>query len=129
MFLSHFNYEQRKQFLGLAIEILGIDGSIDAQEESSLRALCGEMSLSRNDGIQNPKENIASVFQTEPERRILLCELIGLAYANYEFDPTELQYIEQIAQAVDMDKHMVEQLYELVRQYGELEQKIASVVL
>ena len=128
MFLNELAYSQQKQFLGLAIELLRADGSIDNQEERYLRGLCGEMALSRSDAAENPQHEVAAVFAETVARRIVIVELFGLAFANYEFHPKEKEYIEAIGQKFDVEPGIMQSCKELVQQYGELEQRIASVL-
>lgn len=128
MFLNGLNYKQRKQFLGLAIEILSIDGDIDAEEESYLRGLCGEMALSRTDAVENPQHDIVDVFAESSERRIVIMELFGLAFSNNEFHPKQEGYIQDIVEKFSVGQSVVESCKELVQQYGKLEKRISAVI-
>ena len=128
MFLNELTYIQKKQFLGLATEILSVDGGIDSKEERYLRGLCGEMSLSRSDAAENPQHDITEIFVEPVARRIVIVELFGLAFANYEFHPKEKEYIETIGQKLAIEARIMESCKELVEEYGELEQRIAAVL-
>lgn len=98
MFLNLLTDRQKQSFLALATKVVMADGGVVPEENVTLDVRKGEM----GGNIMAPPEEIFgepnfSVFDTEQSRRIVVMELMVLAYSDDEYHVTERPIIEAFA--------------------------------
>ena len=129
MYLEKLNYEQRKIFLSLSKEVLMVDDSkIDYLEESYLRNLCKEMSLSFNDEMLIDKRNIGDYFSRDTDKRIVIMELVALAYSNNEYHIQQKNYIEQISNYLEFDNKILLEIEFLIEEFFKFQLKLNNFI-
>lgn len=129
MYLEKLNYEQRKIFLSLSKEVLTADDSkIDYLEESYLRHLCQEMSLSFNDEMSIDKKNLEEYFSKIIDKKIVIMELIALAYSNNEYHINQKVYIEEISNYLGFDKNILSEIEFLIEDFFKFQSKLNNFI-
>ena len=129
MYLEKLNYEQRKIFLSLSKEVLTVDDSkIDYLEESYLRHLCQEMSLSFNDEMSIDKRNLGEYFSKITDKKILIMELIALSYSNNEYHISQKSYIEQISNYLEFDNKILAEIECLIEDFFKFQLKLNNFI-
>lgn len=129
MYLEKLNYEQRKIFLSLSKEVLTADDSkIDYLEESYLRHLCQEMSLSFNDEMSIDKRNLEEYFSKIIDKKIVIMELIALAYSNNEYHINQKVYIEEISNYLGFDKNILSEIEFLIEDFFKFQSKLNNFI-
>ncbi len=129
MYLEKLNYEQRKIFLSLSKEVLTVDDSkIDYLEESYLRHLCQEMSLSFNDEMSIDKKNLGEYFSKSTDKKILIMELIALSYSNDEYHINQKNYIEQISNYLEFDNKILTEIEYLIKDFFKFQLKLNNFI-
>lgn len=129
MYLEKLNYEQRKIFLSLSKEVLTADDSkIDYLEESYLRHLCQEMSLSFNDEMSIDKKNLEEYFSKNIDKKIVIMELIALAYSNNEYHINQKVYIEEISNYLGFDKNILSEIEFLIEDFFKFQSKLNNFI-
>jgi hypothetical protein len=129
MFLSALSYQQRKVFLGLAKQVLNIDdGEIDSSEESALRSLCAEMSLSFNDDEYVEIGNLHEIYSELEAKKILLIELVALCYSNNEYHANQDAYTDKVAKALQLPLDDLRQVEKLLKQQSEIQTQFIDFV-
>lgn len=101
MFIDKMNPEQQSALLGFAEQIINSDGHVDVCEETMLGIIRSQMAPS----VQKkdiPIEDIANVFPSRADAVYLLLELIGVAYADGDFHPTERELCSQIGKQLNL---------------------------
>jgi len=92
------------------------DGTIDEDEGSYLVAICTEMALGFEDEIIIPMEELPSIFTTRKEQRIVLVELLALAYSNSEYHKNEKSFIQTVLKIFSLNNQTVEDIELLVKE-------------
>jgi len=129
MFLASLSYEQRRIFLGLAKEILTIDdGKIDSAEDSYLRGLCAEMSLSFSDEININKEKLIEYFPEKEYRRIVLLELVALGYSNSDYHISQDKYTDEMATLLEIPITELRKFEELMGKYKKIQDEFIQCI-
>ncbi len=129
MFLSTLSYKQRKVFLGLAKEILTVDdGVIDNHEESYLRGLCSEMSLSFNDELIIEKAMLKDYFDDTESKKILLLELVALGHSNNDYHIEQDKFTDNICKLVEISIEELNNIEKLLKQYNEIQNKFIEFI-
>ena len=129
MFLNNLNYKQKKVFLGMAKTILvSDDGKIDEAEENYLRSICSEMSLGFEDNEEIRNDKLKEMFSTDEEARLVLVELIALAYSNGEYHENEKKYIYEILKSFGFENSILVDIEKIVKTFFEMQQKIIDFI-
>ena len=129
MFLASLSYHQRKVFLGLAKEIIQVDdGKIDAHEEEYLRGLCSEMSLSFNDESIVEKISLINIFEEEESKKILLLELVALAYSNQNYHESQDKYTDSICVFINEPISTLREIETLLKEYNIIQNKFIEFI-
>jgi uncharacterized tellurite resistance protein B-like protein len=129
MFLSSLSYEQRKVFLGLAKEILTVDdGKIDGAEDSYLRAICAEMSLSFNDEKKVTKKELLQIFDDFKLKKLVLLELVALGYSNMDYDVSQDKYTDEIAELLEVPVGDLRKIEDLLKKYYEIKSEFINLI-
>ena len=88
----------------------------------------GEKSSQRKSRIRSLVENIKDNSE-ERGRKIILFELLGLAYADADFAEEEKEFIQNIKEVFGIEDAFVEKTSRLLESYMELQEKITKHVL
>lgn len=151
MFLKMISEQCKDNFLKLAIELCRADGNFGDAEWEMMRLYGeeagkpedeltryyeglikqeqdGEKSSQRDARIRGLIENIKD-HSEERERKIILFELLGLAYADAEFGKEEKEFIQDIKDSWGIEDGFVKEASLLLDQYMELQKKITKHVL
>ena len=156
MFLGMIGNQCRKDFLELAIELCMADGNFADDEREMLRQYgvevgvvgteSAEVMMNRYEKAITEKENngedsckrdfrIHTLIERikdnsdERERKIILFELLGLAYADDNFAEEEKKFIREAKEVFGIEDEFVEKAMLLLEQYMELQEKITGYVL
>lgn len=98
MFVQYLNEKQQAALLHYAREIMVADNAIDAEESLHMEVLHTQV----RSGVQSeaiPIHQLCDLFSDRPSQVILLLELIGMGYADEEFDVRESELVNKIARA------------------------------
>ena len=96
MFVQNLNERQQGVLLHYADEVMRADRKIDAAELMA-------MDMLRNQAEPGVKaedvaiEALPGLFEDRLSRVSFLLELVGMGYANEDFDPTQSELVSQIA--------------------------------
>lgn len=129
MFLGNLNFKQKKIFLGLAKKILVVDdGIIDNEEEIYLRTICNEMYLGIDDEEDIALNELSKIYSSNEEKRLILVELIALAYSNGEYHKNEKAFILDVIEYFELKKSILDEIENLVRIFFETQNKIVNFI-
>ena len=88
----------------------------------------GLVSFDIKDAI--PMEDVLGVFQQSDLhiRKVVLFEILGLAYADGEYENSEDAFVIQFAKAIGLSKETVEEYETLLLEYLGILKKIVQIV-
>jgi hypothetical protein len=121
MSLNLLTDRQKQSFLALATKVVMADGGVVPEENVTLDVRKAEM----GGNIMAPPEEIFgeanfSVFDTPQARRIVVMELLVLAYSDDEYHVTERPIIEEFAVEFGFSKEEVEKFEDWARRQSPL---------
>lgn len=114
MFVQYLSEPQQSALLHYAYEVMRADSSVDAREQNRLDVLRAQT----EPGVQAEDvaiEDLPELFDDRLSRFALLFEVIGMGYADEEFDPQESELINSIAKALAIGEDEVLQIVSWVR--------------
>lgn len=104
MFLSRLDVKQQGIFLYYGEKIIATDGNIDVREEQMLAHLRSQMSPTIK---PHNSADLSSDFPTSSSKAAFMLELLGLAYADGQYDVREKDYVATIADKVGITKELL----------------------
>lgn len=96
MFVQNLNERQQGVLLHYADEVMRIDGRIDADELMAMDILRNQAEPGVN-AEDVPIEQLPGLFEDRLSRVAFLLELVGMGYANKDFDPRESELVGRVA--------------------------------
>ena len=99
MFVQYLNERQQGALLHYAHEMMRVDGSVAGEELVHLDALRNQA----QPGVEAkdvPIGELSSLFDDRLSRVAFLLEVVGMGYANRDFDPAESQLAKDLAKAL-----------------------------
>ena len=106
MFVQYLNERQQGVLLHYAYEMMRADSSADARELNRLEVLRDQA----QPGVQAKDvaiEELPELFDDRMSRVVLLFEVIGMGYADEEFDPQESELISTMAKSLAIEEDEV----------------------
>ena len=131
MFLNQLNKKEKETFMSLSVHVANANGILANEEKEMIQEYCREMGLDSFDEKNAvPMEDVLAVFKQSDLhiRKIVLFEMLGLAYADGEYEDTEDDFVMQFAAAIGLDKETVEAQETLLVEYLEILKKIVQSV-
>jgi hypothetical protein len=96
--------------------LIHADGVLEEQELEFLDVLKGQM-VSGIEPVTYKIEDLTKVFDTRVSRYTVMLELIGLGYADQDFDPGEQALVLDVAEVFGMTNDVIEEIeYWVTRQ-------------
>ena len=99
MFVQYLNERQQGALLHYAHEMMRVDGAVAGEELALLDLLRGQA----EPGVEAedvPLKDLSSLFDDRLTRVAFLLEVVGMGYANQDFDPAESQLARDLADAL-----------------------------
>lgn len=125
MYLDYLNDEEKNIFLDLGIMLAAADAEFDDKEKKALDLLCDEMKIiPRYSAKKSIEECIAYINANSSKRnkKIILFELTGIAYADQNFAKEESDLIKNVVEAIGLTKedntYIVEAVAKLYKEYS-----------
>ena len=103
MFLHYLTERQRGALLHYAYEIMRIDNFADPEELARLDMLRAEAG-SWVEAEDVPVEELGGLFEDRLSRVVLLLEIVGMGYAHDGFSAQESQLVNELADALEIDR-------------------------
>ncbi len=131
MFLNQLNKKEKETFMSLSVHMANANKIIADEEKEMIQEYCREMGLVSFD-IKDaiPMEDVLGVFQQSDLhiRKVVLFEILGLAYADGEYENSEDAFVIQFAKAIGLSKETVEEYETLLLEYLGILKKIVQIV-
>ena len=106
MFVQNLNERQQGVLLHYADEVMRADRRIDAAELMAMDMLRNQT----EPGVKAedvPVEALPGLFEDRLSRVSFLLELVGMGYANEDFDPTQSELVNDIAKVFSLHENGV----------------------
>ncbi len=132
MFLNLLNNNQKELFLDLAIKAAEANGVVEIEEKNMLKAFSIEMQIpARYETIKSIDEILDTLekITAEKERRILTFELIGIIFADGQYDKREETFMSRISEKSGISMEQIQEMIEVLSEYEKVYDKICNVVL
>lgn len=104
MFVQNLNERQQGVLLHYADEVMRADRKIDSAELMAMDILRNQT----EPGVKAedvPVEALPGLFEDRLSRVSFLLELVGMGYANQDFDPTQSELVNDIAKVFSLHEN------------------------
>lgn len=115
MFVQYLNERQQGALLHYAHEMMRVDGAV-AGEESALLDVLRHQARPGVEAEDVPLEDLSGLFDDRSTRVAFLLEVVGMGYANEDFDPNESRLARDLAHALALsDEGILEEVKSWVK--------------
>ena len=127
MFLNKLSLPEKEVFISLAMKAAEANGVVVEEEYSMIEEYCKEMGIAFFDA-RNVKEidDIVSFFKDSDltSKKIILLEMIGLMYADGDYDEDEKKFVNIIATGMGLTTEDIEKYDGFISKYIDLTKDI-----
>lgn len=127
MFLNKLTQEEKEMFISLALKAAEANDVVENDELKLMEEYCKEMEVSflKTKKVNAIDEIIgAYTGSTEEHKRIVLMEIIGLMYADGNYDKKEDTFVEMLAEKLNISSEVVARLKDLIIDYQSVSKEI-----
>ena len=119
MYLNRLNEDEKKAFMAFARLVQAADGNISEDEEIMIKGYYHEMNLFGEREEKYSVEELINVFNNSSieNKKIVIFEAIGLAYADGEYDSSEKELISSVAHGIGITDDVIKDLDDYVLKY------------
>ncbi len=131
MFLNQLETEEKKAFISLVVNAANANGIVEDEENQMIEDYCKEMGFPPADWkAAKPMDEILNVFSvsSEQNKKIALLELIGLMYADGDYDGNERSFVKDFARNINISEEIEENIENVLIQYLEVTRKVYETV-
>ena len=131
MFLNQLSYQEKKMFLDLSIHVAKANDELAANEKAMISEYCTEMQLPPIELYETePFGTTIDYFALAEEKikKIVLLELLGLAYVDGTYDESELKLIKKYTEAVGIDEDSYAKINTAIQSYYKVCAELAQTI-
>ena len=132
MFLDVLNKDEKEWFMDLAIKAAEANGEVAKEEVRMLHAFAAEMKIPARVKCERDLDSILKDFvnnSSKKSMKVILFELIGIIFADNEFDEAEKKFIDSVTSAFDIPSTLKDEMISEINDYSALFSKICNTVL
>ena len=121
MFLDKLNDKEKEMFLDLAVYAAQANGVVEETEKNMIMQYCKEMGVAFYDISKlHTLEEIIGVFtkSSKEKKKIVVLELLGLCYADNEFDDVEEAFIKKVSSDIGVKDNIYDILKKDINEYS-----------
>ena len=121
MFLDRLNDKEKEMFLDLTVYTAQANGVIEDTEKNMILQYCKEMGVAFYDISKlHSLEEVIAVFSksSKEKKRIVLLEILGLCYADGDFDTVEQAFAKKFSQDIGLKDDLFDTLSRDIKEYS-----------
>ena len=109
MFVQYLSERQQSALLHYAQQMARADGSVADDEQEQLDVLRDQVQPGV-EAVDVPLDELAALFDDRMSQIAFLLEVIGMGYANDEFDPAESQLANSLVNALGVGDDVLDDI-------------------
>ena len=132
MFLDRLNDKEKEMFLDLTVYTAQANGIIEDTEKNLILQYCKEMGVAFYDISKlHSLDEVVAVFSksSKEKKRIVLLEILGLCYADGDFDTVEQAFAKKFSQDIGLKDDLFDTLSRDIKEYSIILGNITGHVL
>ncbi len=121
MFLDRLNDKEKEMFLDLTVYTAQANGIIEDTEKNLILQYCKEMGVAFYDISKlHSLEEVVAVFSksSKEKKRIVLLEILGLCYADGDFDTVEQAFAKKFSDDIGLKDDLFDTLSRDIKEYS-----------
>ena len=134
-FISTLNADEKLLFLRSLLAMIKADGRIDDKERTLAHELARLYDVAGcSEVLKNPQpksmllNEMKALAGNRKKAMLLLRELLIIAHIDDDFDEKEMSFVEEAAQALEIDERLVLELNQLILDYKLLQVRAGKIM-
>lgn len=132
MFLHLIAEKNKHSFLALTKALCHADGHFTDDERAMVEQYCKEMEIANDsaEAVSDPKELMQKLADASNarEKKIIVFELLGLAYVDKDFSEDERRFVEELRTVFTMDTDYIQRAEELICSYLDVQGRVNALI-
>jgi tellurite resistance protein len=131
MFLNQLSYQEKKMFLDLSVHVAKANSVLTIEEKELISQYCTEMQMPAIELYETEAfETVTDYFALADDKvkKIVLLEILGLAYVDGKYDEDELRVVKDFVEAVGVSQEDYDTLHQAINEYYKVCCKLAEVI-
>ena len=131
MFLNQLNDDEKDMFISLSVHAAETNGDFADEENRMIQEYCKEMGVVFFDSKNiKPMSEVTDYFNSVDisVKRIVYLELIGLLYADGDFDELEQSFAKEFAEKIGLSQKEVDIQTNLLNKYLEITKEMFTAI-
>lgn len=133
MYLAKLSKEEKELFLGIAYNLVYIDGVYSTEEQEMMDEYCHEMQIEfKQETMTKPIEELIDVIKNKCDikvKKIVVFEAVGLAMVDGNYDDDERTFILNMQKEFGIDKEFEKQCETILQEYIKFQERINELVI
>ncbi len=120
MFLKRLDQIEKEAFISLTVNAAEANGHFADEEHQMIEEYCEEMGIAFFDAKNTkPMEDVIRVFvdSNDQHKKIAILEIVGLMYADGDYDAEEKAFVNRFCDAIDVPQEALLKCEETLKKY------------
>lgn len=127
MFIDFLDKEEKEVFYSLALDLVKIDDDFSDEEKEKIRTLSFRVLGEQGHDVEHLYTDITTL-ENFSKKKIVLTELVLLSYIDGNYCEKEKEYIHNLAERLQVEQSVVEELEEWALDYVNQVNKGVSLI-
>ncbi len=131
MFLNRLNLTEKGAFVSMAFHAAKANGQVEEEEKIMIGEYCKEMGLTLPDDVTvKPMNELMDVYSNSDlqHKKIVVLEIIGMMYADGEYDNDEKEFVKSLAQKLELSTATLDEIELALEKYIEVTRELVKCI-
>lgn len=131
MFLNRLNLTEKGAFVSMAFHAAQANGQVEEEEKIMIGEYCKEMGITLPDDVTvKPMNELMDVYSNSDlqHKKIVVLEIIGMMYADGEYDNDEKGFVKSLAQKLEISTATLDEIELALEKYIEVTRELVKCI-
>ena len=130
MLLNNLNENEKTAFISLCNIFAAVNGVVEEAEKKQMKEYCDEMFIEYDENKLYNYDEIYNVFSksSKTNKKIVLCELVGLIYSDGIMDDIEKNELMKFAKHIEIDDTLLNNILQTTENYIDSSRKLLNLI-
>lgn len=130
MLLNNLNENEKVAFISLCNVFAKVNGVVEDAEKKQMEEYCDEMFIEYDESKFCNYDEICTIFSKSfiTNKKVILCELIGLIYSDGKMDDIEKRELKKFANKIEVNNELVDNILQITKVYIDSSKKLLDLI-
>lgn len=130
MLLNNLKENEKIAFISLCNIFAKANGIVEDAEKKQMKEYCDEMFIDYDESKLCNYDEICNIFSksTIINKKVALCELIGLIYSDGNMDDVEKSELKKFANKIEVNDKLIDNILQVTKGYIDSSKKLFDLI-